>query len=84
MIYFQGNLKPRKRTLENSTRFSNTVGEEHRNEFLYFDFIQVPNSRGHDYGWRLQSSLGQEIQNLQIRFDHQHKKRVPNEVLGSD
>jgi hypothetical protein len=47
-------------------------------------FIKVPNSRGHDYGWRLQSTLGQEIQNLQTRFNQQHKKRVPNEVLGYD
>ena len=32
--YLQGNLKPRKRTLENATRFSNTVREE--NPFLRF------------------------------------------------
>ena len=32
---FQGNLKPRKRTVENSTRFSNTVGEKCVNIILY-------------------------------------------------
>jgi hypothetical protein len=47
-------------------------------------FIKVPNSRGHDYGWRLQSTLGQEIQNLQTKFSDQHKKRVSTEVLGYD
>ena len=46
--------------------------------------IKVPNSRGHDYGWRLQNNLGQNIQNLQIRFEDQHKKRVSKEVLGYD
>ncbi|CAF3780713.1 unnamed protein product, partial [Adineta steineri] len=63
-----GNLKPKKQPIENSTRFSDTI----------------PNSRGHDYGWRLQSNLGQEIQNLQIRFHDEHKKRVPKEILGYD
>ena len=46
--------------------------------------FQVPNSRGHDYGWRLQSHLGQEIQNLQTRFDDQHKKRLSTVILGYD
>ncbi|CAF3529553.1 unnamed protein product [Adineta steineri] len=64
----KGNLKPKKQPIENSTRFSDTI----------------PNSRGHDYGWRLQSNLGQEIQNLQIRFHDEHKKRVPKEILGYD
>lgn len=44
----------------------------------------MPNSRGHDYGWRLESGLGQEIKNLQARFDDQHRKRVSKEVLGYD
>ncbi|CAF0906507.1 unnamed protein product [Adineta ricciae] len=64
----KGNIKPKRPPIENSTRFSDTV----------------PNSRGHDYGWRLQSTLGQEIQNLQVRFDEQYKKRVPKEILGYD
>jgi hypothetical protein len=49
-----------------------------------FSIIKVPNSRGHDYGWRLQSALGQEIKGLQTRFENQHKKRVSAEVLGFD
>ncbi|CAF0749077.1 unnamed protein product [Rotaria sordida] len=64
----KGNLKPDKPPLQNSTRFSNTI----------------PNSRGHDYGWRLQTDSGQEIRSLQTRFDDQHKKRVPKEILGYD
>ena len=47
-------------------------------------FIEVPNSRGHDYGWRLHSNLGHEIQTLQTRFEEQYKKRAPKEVLGYD
>jgi len=47
-------------------------------------FSKVPNSRGHDYGWRLQSDVGQEIKNLQTRFNNQHKHRVPKDVLGYD
>jgi len=64
----KGNLKIRKHTLENTTRFSETI----------------PNSRGHDYGWRLQSEIGQEIKNLQIKFNEQYRKRVPTEALGYD
>ncbi|UJR33273.1 hypothetical protein I4U23_020728 [Adineta vaga] len=64
----KGNIKPKRAPLQNSTRFSDTI----------------PNSRGHDYGWRLQSTLGQEIQGLQVRFNEQHKKRVPKEILGYD
>ncbi|CAM4877469.1 unnamed protein product [Rotaria socialis] len=64
----KGNIKPKKPPVENSTRFSD----------------KVPNSHGHDYGWRLQSNVGQEIQSLQTRFGDQHKKRVSKEVLGYD
>ncbi|CAF0953057.1 unnamed protein product [Didymodactylos carnosus] len=64
----KGNLKVRARTLENSTRFSNTL----------------PNSRGHEYGWRLQTDVGQQIKNMQIQFDEQFRIRVPKEVLGYD
>ncbi|CAF1291046.1 unnamed protein product [Rotaria sordida] len=64
----KGNFNPSKRTLENTTRFSNTI----------------PNSRGRDYGWQLQNPLGKEIENLQTRYNNQHKKRVRTEVLGYD
>ena len=43
---------------------------------------KVPNSRGHDYGWRLQSELGQEIRSLQTRFEDRHRKQVPVQGLG--
>ncbi|CAF1332181.1 unnamed protein product [Adineta steineri] len=64
----KANIKPRKRIAENVTRFSNTV----------------PNSRGHDYGWRLESDLGQEINNLQGRLNMQYKKQRSKEILGYD
>ncbi|CAF1059205.1 unnamed protein product [Rotaria magnacalcarata] len=64
----RGNFMPRKHTLENSTRFSNTT----------------PNSHGHDYGWHLQTQFGKELKNLQTRYDIQHKKRARTEVLGND
>ncbi|CAF0874673.1 unnamed protein product [Didymodactylos carnosus] len=64
----KGNLKVRTKTLENTTRFSNTL----------------PNSRGHDYGWRLQTDVGQQIKNMQSQFDEQFRIRVPKEVLGYD
>lgn len=44
----------------------------------------MPNSRGHDYGWHLQSPLGREIKMLQARFDNQHRKRRSADVLGFD
>jgi len=62
----KGNFKPRQCILEKPSRFSN----------------MVPNSRGHDYGWYLQTELGREIKNLQTRFDNQHKKRLSTVVLG--
>ncbi|UJR13921.1 hypothetical protein I4U23_000926 [Adineta vaga] len=64
----KGNFVPKKRIFENTSRFSDTI----------------PNTRGHDYGWRLQNDLGQEIATLQTRFNSQHKKRRSNVILGSD
>jgi hypothetical protein len=46
--------------------------------------LKVPNSHGHDYGWHLETQLGQEIKTLQKRFDNQHKKRLSTVVLGFD
>jgi hypothetical protein len=46
--------------------------------------LKLPSSRGHDYGWHLETQLGREIKSLQTRFENQHKKRRPTEVLGSD
>jgi hypothetical protein len=55
------------------------------NELSFFlSYLKLPNSRGHDYGWHLQRQSGQEIENLQKRFNNQHKKRLSTVVLGYD
>ncbi len=82
MYLFKGNLKPRKRTLENSTRFSNTVWSKIWFISSSIVLFKVPNSHGHDYGWHLQTELGKEIKNLETSFHNQHKKRLATVVLG--
>lgn len=54
------------------------------NHFFLERLLKLPSSRGHDYGWHLKTELGREVKSLQTRFENQHKKRRPTEVLGFD
>ena len=51
---------------------------------IIYILFKIPNSRGHDYGWHLQTQLGREIKILQTRFDNQYKKHRSTDVLGPD